>query len=130
MGLLHTYESGRKPHVRTVVANAKALGQIVGELDLDLARVQDVKLRGQLERGEGPVSRQGYIPDLASGVMDRGHAGGTLFVQPHVAGEFAATSFSTICCGADFFWLLRRPSRKAGSITVLLQRGTALEANG
>lgn len=83
--LLDTYELERKPHVRDLVGAAKSLGLIVGELDLELAKKRDIRLRGQIERGEVETSRQKMIPDLRDGVFDGGGAGGTLFVQPHVA---------------------------------------------
>ena len=85
--LLDTYEQERKPHVRTLVATAKEFGLIIGELDAQAARIRDETLRGQLERGEAETIRQRFIPDLASGVIDRepgARAAGTLFVQPKV----------------------------------------------
>lgn len=82
--LLDTYELERKPHVRDLVGAAKSLGQIVGELDPELARKRDIRLRGQLKRGEVETTRQKFIPDLKDGVIDGENAGGTLFVQPHV----------------------------------------------
>jgi 3-(3-hydroxy-phenyl)propionate hydroxylase len=85
--LLDSYQRERAPHVRTLVATAKEFGQIIGELDADVARKRDERLRGQLERGEAETIRQRYVPDLAAGVIDhrnRGKGAGTLFVQPHV----------------------------------------------
>jgi 3-(3-hydroxy-phenyl)propionate hydroxylase len=85
--LLDSYHQERAPHVRTLVATAKEFGQIIGELDADVARKRDEWLRGQLERGEAETIRQRYIPDLTAGVIDdrNGAKGaGTLFVQPHV----------------------------------------------
>ena len=86
-GLLDTYALERKAHVRTLVATAKSLGEIVGELDFEQARQRDIALRDQLERGEVETTRQKIIPDLQDGVIDAGEAGGTLFVQPHVAAD-------------------------------------------
>lgn len=85
--LLDTYELERKPHVRDLVSAAKSLGQIVGELDPELARKRDIRLREQLRRGEVETTRQKFIPDLKDGVIDSENAGGTLFVQPHVTGD-------------------------------------------
>jgi 3-(3-hydroxy-phenyl)propionate hydroxylase len=85
--LLDSYQRERAPHVRTLVATAKEFGQIIGELDADVARKRDERLRGQLERGEAETIRQRYIPDLAAGVIDdrvEAKGAGTLFVQPHV----------------------------------------------
>jgi 3-(3-hydroxy-phenyl)propionate hydroxylase len=85
--LLDSYEEERAPHVRTLVATAKEFGLIIGELDVEAARRRDEALRGTLERGEAETIRQRFIPDLASGVIDRepgAHGAGTLFVQPRV----------------------------------------------
>lgn len=83
--LLDTYEVERKPHVRTLVATAKAFGLIIGELDENAARIRDETLRGQLERGEAETIRQRFIPDLQDGVIDRAApAAGRLFVQPKI----------------------------------------------
>jgi 3-(3-hydroxy-phenyl)propionate hydroxylase len=85
--LLDSYQRERAPHVRTLVATAKEFGQIIGELDTDVARKRDERLRGELERGEAETIRQRYIPDLAAGVIDDrngANGAGTLFVQPHV----------------------------------------------
>jgi 3-(3-hydroxy-phenyl)propionate hydroxylase len=88
---------------------AKTLGQIVGELDLDLARQRDIKLRGQLERGEVVTSRQGLIPDLANGVIDRGHGGGTLFVQPRVANDLCGDVLLDDLLGGGFLLASQSP---------------------
>jgi 3-(3-hydroxy-phenyl)propionate hydroxylase len=96
--LLDSYQEERKPHVRSTVATAKALGLVIGELDAEVARVRDQTLRAQLARGEVETIRQRLIPNLECGVIDRDPAArgaGTLFVQPrvkrvtsaHVAGE-------------------------------------------
>jgi 3-(3-hydroxy-phenyl)propionate hydroxylase len=85
--LLDSYEQERKPHVRSVVATAKALGLIIGELDPVAARIRDETLRAQLARGEVETIRQRLVPNLESGVIDRDPAArgaGTLFVQPRV----------------------------------------------
>ncbi|NDF66141.1 MAG: bifunctional 3-(3-hydroxy-phenyl)propionate/3-hydroxycinnamic acid hydroxylase, partial [Betaproteobacteria bacterium] len=49
--LLDTYTEERKPHVRTVVAHAKAFGLIIGELDLERARLRDQALEAELQSG-------------------------------------------------------------------------------
>jgi 3-(3-hydroxy-phenyl)propionate hydroxylase len=85
--LLDSYEQERKPHVRSVVATAKALGLVIGELDPAAARIRDETLRAQLARGEVETIRQRLIPNLDSGVIDHDPAArgaGTLFVQPRV----------------------------------------------
>lgn len=100
--LLNSYEQERKPHVRSVVATAKALGLIIGELDPAAARMRDETLRAQLARGEVETVRQRLVPNLESGIIDcdrdrdpAAGGAGTLFVQPsvrrvtsaHVTGE-------------------------------------------
>ena len=85
--LLDTYEAERRPHVRSLVATAKEFGQIIGELDPEAARIRDETLHGQLERGEAETIRQRFVPDLATGVVDRdpaARAAGSLFVQPNI----------------------------------------------
>jgi 3-(3-hydroxy-phenyl)propionate hydroxylase len=85
--LLDSYEQERKPHVRTLVATAKAFGEIIGELDPAAARIRDETLRGQLERGEAETIRQRFIPNLTTGIIDRDPkacGAGTLFVQPKI----------------------------------------------
>ena len=85
--LLDSYEQERKPHVRTLVATAKEFGQIIGELDPEAARIRDETLRGQLERGEAETIRQRFVPNLTTGIIDRGpraRGAGTLFVQPKI----------------------------------------------
>ena len=85
--LLDSYEQERKPHVRSTVATAKALGLVIGELDPDAARKRDEIMRAQLARGEMETVRQRLIPNLENGLIDRHPAAqgaGTLFVQPRV----------------------------------------------
>ncbi|MCC2097515.1 MAG: bifunctional 3-(3-hydroxy-phenyl)propionate/3-hydroxycinnamic acid hydroxylase [Hyphomicrobiales bacterium] len=91
--LLDSYRSERRPHVKTVVANAKAFGLIIGELDEAKARERDRRLRAELESGAAETIRSKFIPDLAGGIVAReGHgtgaplakSAGSLFVQPRV----------------------------------------------
>lgn len=88
--LLQTYEQERKPHFDTVVGHAKALGLIIGELDVEKAIQRDVRMRDQLQRKVSPTVRQSFIPNLTTGVLyrdalDRPAAmAGELFVQPGV----------------------------------------------
>lgn len=85
--LLDSYETERKPHVRTLVATAKAFGEIIGELDPERARLRDQRLRAELERGEAQTVRQRFIPGLTGGVVDTAPdavGAGSLFIQPWV----------------------------------------------
>lgn len=82
--LLDSYEAERRPHVTTVVARAKAFGEIIGELDKAKARARDARLIAELEAGRMVTSRQEHIPDLDAGVIDINALGGTLMVQPRV----------------------------------------------
>jgi 3-(3-hydroxy-phenyl)propionate hydroxylase len=85
--LLDTYQIERAPHVGTVVATAKAFGEIIGELDPETAKKRDGRLRGELRSGAVQTIRQKFIPDLCGGLI-AAHAklSGTLFVQPFVHG--------------------------------------------
>ena len=90
--LLDSYAQERRPHVRTLVATAKEFGQIIGELDVEVARIRDETLRGQLERGEAETIRQRFVPNLTAGIIDREPAArgaGTLFVQPKIRSHTA-----------------------------------------
>jgi 3-(3-hydroxy-phenyl)propionate hydroxylase len=83
--LLDSYETERKPHVRSVVATAKAFGKIIGELDVAAAASRDQRLRDELRSGRAETIRQKFIPDLAGGLIAQNtKLAGTLFVQPAV----------------------------------------------
>jgi 3-(3-hydroxy-phenyl)propionate hydroxylase len=82
--VLDSYEVERKPHVRAVVAYAKCLGEVVGELDPARAAERDRRLHAAMAHGETETIRQKYIPDLAAGIVDAENGGGTLFVQPRI----------------------------------------------
>ena len=96
--LLDSYGEERTPHVRTVVAHAKAFGLIIGELDEAAARERDERLEAELRSGRAETVRQKFIPGLSTGVLDRDADGrpvggaGTLELQPWVqpAGDAGA----------------------------------------
>jgi 3-(3-hydroxy-phenyl)propionate hydroxylase len=87
--LLRTYQEERKVHVQSVVAQAKELGLVIGELDLEAAKARDSRLRAQ--RAGGEILRHRLIPPLTQGLIDRDERGqpmaeaGTVFPQPRVA---------------------------------------------
>jgi 3-(3-hydroxy-phenyl)propionate hydroxylase len=86
--LLRTYQDERKVHVQNVVTQAKELGLIIGELDLEAAKARDIRLRAQ--RAGGEILRHRLIPPLTQGLIDRDERGqptaeaGTVFLQPRV----------------------------------------------
>lgn len=88
--LLKSYEEERKPHIRQLVATAKQLGEIIGELDVEKARERDAALGAELDSGRAVTLRQRLIPDLEQGILARDPdehlslAAGTLFPQPEV----------------------------------------------
>jgi 3-(3-hydroxy-phenyl)propionate hydroxylase len=88
--LLRSYQEERKVHVKNVVAQAKDLGLIIGELDLEAAKTRDARLRAERARSGGDPLRHRLIPPLAGGLIDcdeRGQprgAAGSLFPQPTV----------------------------------------------
>ena len=85
--LLDTYQAERAPHVGTVVATAKAFGEIIGELDPEAAKKRDARLRGELRSGTAQTIRQKFIPDLCGGLIaSHTKLSGTLFAQPLVHG--------------------------------------------
>jgi 3-(3-hydroxy-phenyl)propionate hydroxylase len=69
--LLDSYGEEREPHVRTVVAHARAFGLIIGELDPDAALARDQQLGEELAAGRSETVRQKFIPDLTSGLVAR-----------------------------------------------------------
>ena len=87
--VLSTYQDERKTHVQNVVAQAKELGLVIGELDVEAANKRDARLRA--ERTSGEPTRHRLIPPLTRGLIDRDHraeptrAAGSLFPQPRVA---------------------------------------------
>jgi 3-(3-hydroxy-phenyl)propionate hydroxylase len=87
--LLRTYQEERKIHVQNVVTQAKELGLIIGELDLEAAKERDTRLRAQ--RAGGEILRHRLIPALTQGLIvsdERGQPtpqAGTVFPQPRVA---------------------------------------------
>src|SRR3954454_14521585 len=87
--LLSTYQDERKTHVENVVAQAKELGLVIGDLDVATAIARDARLRA--ERVSGERARHRLIPPLTRGLIDRDHRGGptkaagSLFPQPRVA---------------------------------------------
>lgn len=91
--LLDTYSEERMPHVRTIVAHAKAFGLIIGELDEQRADERDRRLAQELASGKSETVRQRFIPSLTGGLIDKDDMGqpaqgaGTLFVQPWVSRE-------------------------------------------
>jgi 3-(3-hydroxy-phenyl)propionate hydroxylase len=87
--VLSSYQDERKTHVQNVVAQAKELGLVIGELDVAAASARDARLRA--ERVSGEPTRHRLIPPLTRGLIDRDHRGepakaaGLLFPQPLVA---------------------------------------------
>src|SRR5262245_37907120 len=88
--LLETYQDERKAHVQNVVAQAKELGLIIGELDPEAAERRDARLRAERAAGGGEIPRHRLIPPLTRGLIDRDQDGqpapaaGTVFPQPEV----------------------------------------------
>ena len=88
--LLGSYQEERKAHVRNVVAQAKALGLVIGELDPEAARLRDARLRAERAARGTETLRHQLIPPLTRGLLDRDQRGeptalaGTVFPQPPV----------------------------------------------
>ncbi|HCF1525220.1 bifunctional 3-(3-hydroxy-phenyl)propionate/3-hydroxycinnamic acid hydroxylase [Pseudomonas aeruginosa] len=88
--LLDTYGEERKPHVRQVVASAKEIGLIIGELDMEAARKRDALLGEQIASGKAETIRQKFVPGLETGLLGKDPQGrlansaGEVFVQPWV----------------------------------------------
>jgi 3-(3-hydroxy-phenyl)propionate hydroxylase len=125
--LLDTYQEERKEHVRDVVAQAKALGLIIGELDLAAAQARDARLRAERTRSGGDPARHRLIPPLTGGLIDRttqgppGLAAGTLFPQPMVETVDGRTALLDDILPPVFLVVSRTADAQAG----LSERNTA-----
>lgn len=95
LDLLDTYQQERKPHVSTVIDHAKEFGLIIGELDETKAQNRDKLLQSQLASGTMITTRQGFIPNLADGLIDLETAlAGHLFVQPTIVDDSGVEKLS------------------------------------
>src|SRR6478735_3785794 len=56
--VLSTYQDERKTHVQNVVAQAKELGLVIGELDVEAANKRDARLRAEPTRAAGSLFPQ------------------------------------------------------------------------
>jgi 3-(3-hydroxy-phenyl)propionate hydroxylase len=106
--ILDTYEEERKPHIRHLTEMTKALGEIIGELDVDAARRRDARLGDDLDSGRSITVRQQLIPDITAGLIATGpdgraaSAAGTLFPQPIVRDERGSTGLLDNLIGERF----------------------------
>jgi 3-(3-hydroxy-phenyl)propionate hydroxylase len=118
--LLDTYQEERKEHVRDVVAQAKALGLIIGELDLAAAHERDARLRAERTRSGGDPARHRLIPPLTGGLIDRdvrgapATAAGTLFPQPTVETSDGRTALLDDVLPPVFLVVSRTTAAQAG----------------
>jgi 3-(3-hydroxy-phenyl)propionate hydroxylase len=96
--LLRSYQEERKVHVKNVVEQAKDLGLVIGELDLEAANRRDARLRAERTRTGGDPARHRLIPPLSGGLIDCDEHGkpraaaGTLFPQPTVTAADGRTA--------------------------------------
>jgi 3-(3-hydroxy-phenyl)propionate hydroxylase len=150
--LLDTYSEERKRHVRTVVAHAKNFGLIIGELDVERARVRDQALESELQSGHAVTVRQKFIPGLEAGLLQREADGtlsvgaGALCIQPWVKtavdefwrrlDDIAGSRFAVITTSSAWLASLSAQDvavwKRLGGVFVLLgdARATSLPANG
>jgi 3-(3-hydroxy-phenyl)propionate hydroxylase len=116
--LLDSYQAERKLHVRNVVAQAKELGLIIGELDPQAARERDARLRAERARGE--TLRHRLIPPLTQGLIDRDDSGrpaaaaGTVFPQPRVATADGGSALMDDLLPPAFLVVSAAPEAQAG----------------
>lgn len=83
--ILDSYETERKPHVRTTSEAAKGLGQVICELDVGQAKRRDARMRAEF--GDPPKIRlrQNLIPGLTCGLLQPNcDAAGQIIPQPTV----------------------------------------------
>ncbi|MDP3855766.1 bifunctional 3-(3-hydroxy-phenyl)propionate/3-hydroxycinnamic acid hydroxylase [Phenylobacterium sp.] len=80
--LLDTYQLERDPHVRTYIALAIGMGQVVCTLDPEIAAQRDAGLLAQRAAGGSPLPPAAPPPFAAGCVLAGGPAAGSLFPQP------------------------------------------------
>jgi 3-(3-hydroxy-phenyl)propionate hydroxylase len=126
--ILSSYETERKPHIRELVSVTKALGGVIGELDVEAARKRDLDLGEALRDGKTVTVRQQLIPDLTAGLLAEDRKGrpvqgsGGLFPQPKVRLADGRTLLLDDLVGDRFLLVLRERE------TCAWVAGTALDA--
>jgi 3-(3-hydroxy-phenyl)propionate hydroxylase len=73
--LLDSYESERRPNVRSVIETTKRLGEVICERDPARAAVRDRRMLEEMATGAGRMIRQSLLPPLADGLLHRTEGG-------------------------------------------------------
>lgn len=66
---LADYERERAPHVCSLIERAKEFGSLIGELDVDRARIRDESMREKMRNQGVGTLRQSLIPGLRHGLI-------------------------------------------------------------
>jgi 3-(3-hydroxy-phenyl)propionate hydroxylase len=98
--LLDTYGEERKAHVQALTTRIKAIGQIIGERDLDAARARDARLLAECGGVVPSVPRQDVQPALECGLIagSADSGAGRIFPQPWLEdAEGRRTRMDEVC---------------------------------
>ena len=97
-GLLDTYATERREHVKRLTMVIKGIGRVICERDLDAARVRDKRMLAEAGGKVVTQARQDLIPPLASGLLSPAShaANGSIFPQPRVRQSAGTTLLDTI----------------------------------
>jgi 3-(3-hydroxy-phenyl)propionate hydroxylase len=126
--ILDTYQQERKPHIEQLVAIAKYLGEIIGELDIERAKARDARLGDELDAGRAETIRQKFIPDLTAGLLHRNpdgtvaSAAGSLFPQPIVKSAADSAILLDDVVGERFLVLTRGDATHVPDLVSAIER--------
>jgi 3-(3-hydroxy-phenyl)propionate hydroxylase len=69
--ILDSYETERRPNVRSVIETTKRLGELICERDPDRAAARDRRMLDEMATGAGRLIRQSLLPALFDGFLYR-----------------------------------------------------------
>ncbi len=102
--LLDSYGEERGAHVRALTGRIKAIGHVICELDVTLARERDAQILAEGGGTARTITRQDIVPPLSCGLLsdlaDQPHRG-LLFPQPLVRHD-GGTALLDRVCGTGF----------------------------
>ena len=80
--LLNSYGLERKEHVQQLTHIIKKIGSIIGEKEIDKAKIRDQLLLDESGGVVKPLARQDILPALSLGLVSNTTARGSIFPQP------------------------------------------------
>ncbi|CAN5331635.1 bifunctional 3-(3-hydroxy-phenyl)propionate/3-hydroxycinnamic acid hydroxylase [soil metagenome] len=104
--LLDSYGEERKRHVSVLTSRIKAIGAVIGERDLGLARARDARMLAECGGVVRDMPRQDVLPALEVGLVSPiAHpANGTIFPQPWIDRDGVPVRFDALA--GDGWWLV------------------------